>query len=74
MVASLTHSPPRKDKEMMVDRKCCKNCKWFTHRILPPDNIGICKKAEEFTQARWQDENREACNKWEDKNESSCGV
>lgn len=50
----------------MKDKKC-KNCKWFTYRILPPDDLGICTIAEDFTPARWQKENRVGCNKWERK-------
>lgn len=45
----------------------CKDCKFFKRRVLPPDDLGICTKAEDFTPARWQKENRMACNEFKKK-------
>lgn len=45
----------------------CKDCMYFTRRILPPDDLGICTKAEDFTPSRWQKESRRRCNLFEEK-------
>jgi len=46
-----------------VDKRC-KNCKWFSRRVLPPDDLGICNDAKDFTPAMWQYEDRIGCNNW----------
>jgi hypothetical protein len=47
-----------------VEDKKCVGCKFFKRRILPPDDLGICTKAEDFTRVRWVYENHCRCKEY----------